>query len=76
LIATDINGCNEIIIDNETGVLVEKKNMESLKNAIELLYTDEILYNSIKSNIRKSTIKRYSQKYFLNELRNELESSF
>jgi len=76
LIATDINGCNEIIIDKETGILVEKKSMKSLKDAIELLLTDEELYKSIKSKVRESMIERYSQGYFLNELRKEFENSF
>ncbi|PHS56047.1 MAG: glycosyltransferase family 1 protein [Sulfurimonas sp.] len=73
LIATNINGCNEIVINNDTGLLVEKKSMQSLKNAIELLLINSNLYKKIKSKVRGSIIKRYSQKYFLNELRNELE---
>jgi len=71
LIATDINGCNEIIIDNETGILVDKKETKSLKRAIELLLTDAELYDKIKSKVRESTISRYSQKYFWGELKNE-----
>jgi glycosyltransferase involved in cell wall biosynthesis len=75
LIATNINGCNEIIIEKETGILVDKKDMNSLKIAIELLLTDTELYNKIKSKVRESMISRYSQEYFLKELRNELENT-
>ena len=76
LIATNINGCNEIIIDQETGLLFDKKSVQSLKKSINLLLTNNELYGKIKSNVRESMIKRYSQNYFWNELRNELEKTF
>jgi len=76
LIATDINGCNEIIIENETGLLVKPKNIDSLKDAIDKMIKDKDLYNHIKSNIRELTLKRYEQKYFWKELRGEIEKSF
>ncbi len=76
LIGTNINGCNEVIIDNETGILVLKKDMASLKNGIELLLTNNELYDKIKSNVRVSMINRYSQKCFWGELKNEFEKNF
>ena len=76
LVATDINGCNEIIIDRQTGILVDKKDIISLKNGIELLLSDNKLYDSIKYRVRDSMIERYDQNYFLNELRSEIENSF
>jgi glycosyltransferase involved in cell wall biosynthesis len=75
IIATNINGCNEIINNKETGLLVEKKDKLSLKNAIESLITDEKLYNYIKLNIRNDMIERYDQKYFWKELKDALEKS-
>lgn len=71
LVATDINGCNEIILDGENGVLVKKKDEEELYDSIEKFIVDKEYYSLIKSNVRKSIINRYSQKYFLNELHNE-----
>lgn len=76
LLASNINGCNEIIIDRTNGILVKKKDKLSLKKGIELLLNDKDLYFDIKSNVRKSIIERYEQKYFLEELRREIESSF
>jgi len=72
LIATNINGCNEIIQDGINGLLCEKKDTESLKKAIEKLMFNKELYRAFKNNARNSIIKRYSQKYFWEELRKHL----
>ena len=73
LLATDINGCNEIIKNNETGLLVKKKNSKSLEDGIEKLIVDKNLYSYIRNNVRDEIIKRFDQKYFWKELRNELK---
>ena len=73
LLASDINGCNEIIQENETGILVEKKSVESLTEGIVKLIEDKELYYKIKSNIRNEMIKKYDQEYFWKELKNEFE---
>jgi glycosyltransferase involved in cell wall biosynthesis len=39
-IVTDINGCNEIISANETGLIVSPKNEEALYNAMMILVSD------------------------------------
>ena len=74
LLATNINGCNEVIIENETGILVEKKSVESLTNGITLLLEDKELYAKIKHQVRSLTVERYSQEVFFKALKNELES--
>ncbi|OHD96494.1 MAG: hypothetical protein A3E21_00865 [Sulfurimonas sp. RIFCSPHIGHO2_12_FULL_36_9] len=71
LVATNINGCNEIIRHAENGALVNKKDEVSLYNEIEKFIVDKEYYNRIKKNVRKSIIDRYSQKYFYSELRKE-----
>ncbi len=73
LVATNINGCNEIIIDGENGILVEKKSVSSLVNAIMELIENKKLYNEIKENVRNSIINRYNQEFFLKKLKDELE---
>jgi glycosyltransferase involved in cell wall biosynthesis len=40
-IVSDINGCNEIITANETGLIVPPKNTEALTEAMKLLAADE-----------------------------------
>jgi glycosyltransferase involved in cell wall biosynthesis len=76
LVETNINGCNEIIIENETGVLVEKKSSKSLAEGILKLIDDEQLYKEIESTIRDSMIQRFGQEYFWKQLKDELENSF
>jgi len=73
LLATDINGCNEIIEEKITGILVEKKNTKSLQDGIKKLLNDKKLYNKIKSNVRDRIIKKYKQSYFWEELKNEFK---
>ena len=73
LLATNINGCNEIIDDGITGILVEKKSAKKLEEAIDKLLEDKELYNSIKLKVRDRIIEKYEQKYFWNELKNEIK---
>lgn len=73
LVATNINGCNEIITHNENGILVNKKDEKDLSNAIEKFITDKEFYKKIKRNIRPSIVSRYDQKYFLSELLKEFK---
>ncbi len=75
LLATNINGCNEIIDDGITGILVEKKSAKKLEEAIDKLLEDKELYNSIKLKVRDRIIEKYEQKYFWNELKNEIKKS-
>lgn len=75
LLATNINGCNEIIDDGITGILVEKKSAKKLEEAIDKLLEDKKLYNSIKLKVRDRIIEKYEQKYFWNELKNEIKKS-
>lgn len=73
LVATNINGCNEIIRDNQNGLLVKKKNEKSLSDAIEKFVADKEFYQKIQSNVRESIVSRYDQKYFLQELLKEFQ---
>ena len=74
LLATDINGCNEIIRDRENGILIKPKSVESLVDGISLLVENKQLYNRIKNSVRESIEARYSQIFFWESLKNELES--
>lgn len=54
-----ISGPNEIIINDYNGLLVEDQNFDKLIESINLLYSDEDLYNICKSNARFS-IQKFS----------------
>lgn len=61
-IVTDINGCNEIIIPNENGVIIPSKNKEVLYQAMEsfLVNPDEV--KRMAGNARSMIASRYDQK--------------
>lgn len=61
-IVTNINGCNEIIIENKNGIIIPVKNIRAILEAMLLLYNDHKYYNSLRMNARSMVIKRYDQK--------------
>lgn len=60
-IVTDINGCNEIITNGVNGLVVPPKDVNALKDAMELLLEDDMLRKKIKSNAREMITSRYEQ---------------
>lgn len=74
LIATDINGCNEVIIEGENGLLVQPKNITHLTQTVEKLLHDPSLYAALKNNARKSILNRYDQHFYWDALHRELET--
>lgn len=70
-IVTDINGCNEIIIDNKNGILVEVKNSYSIEKAMNNLCNNSLLYNKLKSSSRELITSRYEQKKVWNYILEE-----
>lgn len=60
-ISSDIIGCNEVVEDGTTGILIESHSYTSIVNAVERLYNDKDLYDKIKSQCRNSIVGRYEQ---------------
>jgi glycosyltransferase involved in cell wall biosynthesis len=61
IIASDIGGSNETIINNETGFLFESSNSESLcKKIVEVLNLDESRLKLIGIEGRKNIIKKFN----------------
>jgi glycosyltransferase involved in cell wall biosynthesis len=68
-IATNISGCNEIIINNFNGWLIEPKNHIELAKKMYFTYTiAESYFEKIRDNSRTSIVERYEQSYFRKEL--------
>lgn len=63
-IVTDINGCNEIIVEGENGLIIPPKNTQKLQEAMARLIADEELYTYLKSHARRSIVERYDQQHF------------
>lgn len=60
-IASNIPGCNEVVIDGKTGILIPSHSSQAIIENIEKLYNDKDLLNYLKSNCRNSIIERYEQ---------------
>lgn len=70
-IVSDINGCNEIIIEDQNGVIVPVKNTEKLSEAMERMKSDTDYYQKLKMNARPMIESRYEQSVIWNALLSE-----
>jgi len=60
-IVTDIPGSNEIIIDNQNGLIVQAKDKDQLSNAMIQLLEDQNLRRHLSNNARSMIENRYQQ---------------
>ena len=60
-IVSNINGCNEIIMEEVNGMIVPVKNVKQLQEKMFLLSQDRELYTRLQLNSRKIIIERYEQ---------------
>lgn len=71
-IVSDINGCNEIIINGENGYIIPPKNVERLKDEMKkILDYDDLLL--MKSKSREMIVSRYQRELVWNELLKEYQ---
>lgn len=67
IITTNINGCNEIVVNGENGLLIRKKNVDDLLEALTLLVSNKKIYSNIQNNARGYIKSRFSQDFFWDE---------
>ena len=60
-IVSDINGCNEIIIDGENGIIIPSKDKNILKEKMKLLIENAEFREKLKGNARNMITSRYEQ---------------
>jgi len=60
-IATNINGCNEIIEDGTNGILIPPKNTDALYTAMKKIILNSSLRNHLQVNTRSMIISRFEQ---------------
>ena len=72
-IVSDINGCNEIIVEGENGLIIPPKNVEKLKEKMLTLARDKNLYIKLKENSRRMIENRYEQSVVWKALLEEYE---
>ena len=70
-VVTDINGCNEIIADEQNGLIVPPKDTASLQNAMHKLLEDEELLSRLSTRARSSVVSRYERLEFWDNLLQE-----
>ncbi len=61
IIASDINGCNEIVVHNKNGWLVEPKNELALQNAMQQALDKPDLLSKFGQEIRSEVEQKFSQ---------------
>jgi glycosyltransferase involved in cell wall biosynthesis len=74
VIATNINGCNEIIVNGKNGILIPSKDKTALENALLQLIDDKTFYESIKLNTRSMIVSRFERKVICEKLLNEYKT--
>lgn len=61
-IVSNINGCNEIIVDGENGTITPVKNTKALEVAMQKMKFDTDYHNQLQQNARPMIQSRYEQK--------------
>lgn len=70
-IVSNINGCNEIILQNLNGLIIPIKNEIAIFEAMKTLLYDKDFYAKLQAQARKSIVERYEQKYVWEQILNE-----
>jgi len=73
-VVSDINGCNEIIVSDENGILVEPKSTEMLYLAMKRILEDNELTARLKKNARSRIVSRYQQQVVWEAILREYKS--
>lgn len=68
-IVTDINGCREIIIDGNNGIVIPPRQSETLRRAMEIFVTDGDFVSRLAANARPLVATRYEQSFVRNCLK-------
>ena len=67
-IVTNISGCNEIIIEDYNGYIIEPKNQQDLFNAMEKAYLNKVNLNIMGNNAYNIINEKFNQKDVWDEL--------
>jgi len=62
VVATRVGGMPEFVKDRVNGLLVPPESHQKLREAVELLTSDNYLYDSLSENARKYAVKNLSDR--------------
>ncbi|MBA5794037.1 glycosyltransferase family 4 protein [Flavobacterium sp. xlx-214] len=72
-IVSNINGCNEIIVEGENGTIIPVKNADAILGAMQKLIEDKAYYNQLQEKARPMIQARYEQQVVWNALLQEYQ---
>jgi glycosyltransferase involved in cell wall biosynthesis len=61
MVATDVPGCREVVVDGVTGILVPARDAGAVAAAIERLAADPVLRRRMGAAARERVVARFSQ---------------
>lgn len=67
-IVTNINGCNEIIIDGENGRIIPAKDVDALYNMMEWFINNPVEVKNMANKSREMIVTRYDRQVIWNEI--------
>lgn len=73
-IVTNINGCNEIIVEDINGTIISVKDIQMLYDAMIKFYLDKDYLTNLKSNARQMITSRYEQNVVWNAILSEYKN--
>ena len=74
IVASNVEGINNMIDDNKNGILVTAGNAEQLADAIESAFVDESLRKSLSYNARKTAEEKFSNQTMFQKYLTLIES--
>lgn len=75
VVAFDVGGVSEIVIDNETGLLSRSKDITALSSNIERILIDNELRQELSENCRNYVVSNFSMDKFVNSYIELFENS-
>jgi glycosyltransferase involved in cell wall biosynthesis len=61
VIATDITGCRDVVLDGVNGLLVPPRDAAALTDALGRVLGDDLLRATLAANVRRTMLERYDQ---------------
>ncbi len=73
-IVSNINGCNEIIVEGENGTIIPIKDAEAILQAMVKMTSDRQYYELMKESARRMIMSRYEQQLIWDAILGEYQS--
>ncbi|MCG2611279.1 glycosyltransferase family 4 protein [Flavobacterium sp. SM15] len=72
-IVSNINGCNEIVQQEENGLIIASKSENELLQSMQKLLDEKVLFEKMKKNAREKIVTRFDQKVIWQQLLEEYQ---